>query len=381
MRQLDDVICLSHLRWNFVFQRPNHLMSRCARSRRVFFFEEPMFDGSPNRLEVKRTEQGPFIVTPHFSDATEIQEAVAQLPKLASQLLSQAKIDRYLLWYYTPMAVEWTRHLKPALAIYDCMDDLSTFKGAHPRMLKLEAELFRRVQLVFTGGQSLYQAKRPHHPNVHAFPSSVDVPHFAKARLRGTEPLAQAAIPHPRIGYFGVIDERLDLGLIADLAELRPDWHWVMVGPLAKLSPETLPKAPNLHYLGGKNYAELPRYLAGWGAAFMPFALNEATRFISPTKTPEFLAAGLPVVSTPIADVVEPYGNRGLVKIACDAQGFVAAIEALCAEDPKPRRKRADAFISQMSWDLTWERMSRLIDAFGRSQRPHLDGQEAITAV
>jgi UDP-galactopyranose mutase len=225
-----------------------------------------------------------------------------------------------------------------------------------------EANLLARADLVFTGGQSLYEAKRGQHPRVFAFPSSVDAAHFARARREIEDPADQAAIPHPRLGFFGVIDERMDLDLLAAVADARPDWHLAIIGPVVKVDPALLPKRANIHYLGKKDYQELPAYLAGWDVALLPFAINESTRFISPTKTPEYLAAGKPVVSTPIRDVVRPYGMRGLVHIAATADDFVQAIAQALAEDGDARMQRADAFLAQESWDRTWERMRRLIE-------------------
>jgi len=215
---------------------------------------------------------------------------------------------------------------------------------------------------VFTGGQSLYEAKRHAHPNIHPFPSSVDAAHFAQARTPNDDPADQASIPRPRLGFFGVIDERMDLELLAGVASERPDWHLVMLGPVVKIDPASLPTAPNIHYLGGKQYDELPRYIAGWDVALLPFARNDATRFISPTKTPEYMAAGRPVVSTSIRDVVRPYGEQGLVRIADTVDDFVDACAAALAEDAGPRLRAADAFLQQTSWDGTWLRMRQLVD-------------------
>src|SRR5690606_1930964 len=205
-----------------------------------------------------------------------------------------------------------TDGLHPRLIVYDCMDELSAFRGAPPELIEREQALLRCADLVFTGGYSLWEAKRNLHNNIHAFPSSVDVPHFSSARCIQTEPLDQIDIPHPRLGFYGVIDERLDLTLISRIVELRPGWHIVLVGPVVKIDPASLPQRPNLHYLGPKTYEELPQYLAGWDVAIMPFALNESTRFISPTKTPEFIAGGCPVVSTSINDVVRTYGDTDI---------------------------------------------------------------------
>jgi glycosyltransferase involved in cell wall biosynthesis len=179
--------------------------------------------------------------------------------------------------------------------------------------------------------------------------------------MRGPEPKDQARIPHPRLGFFGVIDERMDIDLVGAAADLRPDWQFVMIGPVVKIDPATLPKRPNIHWLGGKSYADLPRYLAGWDVGFMAFAMNEATRFISPTKTPEFLAAGVPVVSTPINDVVRPYGEKGLVEIAATAQEVVQKAEALLARPKEAWLQRVDRHLAAGSWDKTWAAMQRLM--------------------
>lgn len=366
-----DLICLSHLRWDFVFQRPQHLMSRCAKERRVFFVEEPVFSEAVTSpcLEIRQDKSGVYIVVPQLpssdnssSDLTEDVVHTVQR-QLINDLLAQQHILNYVLWYYTPMALAWTRHLQPQAVIYDCMDELSAFKGAPQMMRQREASLFNIADLVFTGGQSLFEVKRRQHRSVHLFSSSVDQTHFAQARNVTEDPLDQASIPHPRLGFFGVIDERMDLELLDGLAVARPDWHFVIIGPIVKIDSSQLPKHANIHYLGSKSYTELPTYLAGWDVALLPFARNESTEFISPTKTPEYLAAGKPVVSTSIRDVVRPYGHQNLVRIADTVEDFVAAAEAAMAEDKGSRIRRVDAFLAQNSWDLTWHRMEQLIDA------------------
>ena len=253
------------------------------------------------------------------------------------------------------------------------MDELSAFAGASQAMHDRETELFRKADLVFTGGQSLYKAKRCRHPHVYPFPSSVDVAHFAKALSPTQDPPDQKGIPTPRLGFFGVIDERMDLDLLAGVADLRPDWHLVIIGPVVKIDPAQLPQRANIHYLGGKGYSDLPTYLAGWDVALLPFARNESTRFISPTKTPEYLAAGRPVVSTSVRDVVRPYGEKGLVRIADTPEEFVAAAEAALTEDGGARRRQAAAFLAQMSWDKTWGQMADLLDGavFGKNRSPN----------
>jgi UDP-galactopyranose mutase len=357
-----DLVCLSHLRWDFVYQRPQHLLSRCAEGRRVFFFEEPVHDGGPLRLEIK--ERGRVrVVVPHLPEGltSDVAREAAQR-SMIERMFADYGVKDYVLWYYTPMALQFTRHLRPRATVYDCMDELTAFQGASPLLRGLESELMSRADLVFTGGQSLYEAKRDRHPRVYAFPSSIDAAHFRAAREITEEPADQTSIPHPRLGFFGVIDERLDIGLLDEVARMRPEWQLVMIGPVVKIDPATLPRHANIHYLGMKSYEELPAYLSGWDVALLPFARNDSTRFISPTKTPEYLAAGRPVVSTSIRDVVRPYGQEGYVRIADTAEEFVAACEAALAEDATARQERVDPFLAQNSWDGTWASMSALID-------------------
>lgn len=374
-----DVLVLSHLRWDFVYQRPQHLLSRCAAARRVFFCEEPVVHDDREmtpRLEVSSRGAKLRVCVPHLPRGLPHADAEAAQRDLIDRLIAEESIEHYAAWYYSPIPVGFTRHLRPLVTIYDCMDELSGFAGASPLLRERERELFARAHLVFTGGHSLWEAKREQHPSVYAFPSSIDAAHFGRARTStrifesspsiadSPEPSDQADIPRPRLGYFGVIDERMDLELLAGVADARPDWQIVMVGPVVKIDPAALPRRANIHYLGGKAYQDLPAYIAGWDVALMPFARNASTRFISPTKTPEYLAAGKPVVSTSIRDVVQPYGDNGLVAIADTVDDFVAAIAgqlALRGDERGAWLAEVDAFLAGNSWDLTWDRMQRLI--------------------
>lgn len=358
-----DLICLSHLRWDFVFQRPQHLMTRFACHRRVFFIEEPVFGQTAEpRMDITSRGENLFVVVPQLPESVLSGAVNDVLRDLMNRFITEEVIEKYTFWYYTPMALSFTNHLSPERVIYDCMDELSLFKGAPQQLLDYEEELFETADHVFTGGQSLYEAKRDRHHSVHAFPSSIDFTHFAKSRTHTEEPEDQKSIPHPRVGFFGVIDERADLELIAGIARLRPEWNVVLIGPVVKIDSNALPQADNIHYLGMKSYSELPAYLAGWRLAMLPFAMNESTRFISPTKTPEYLAAGCPVVSTPIRDVVRPYGEQGLVHIAANTEDFVESAELAMHEkrsDPS-WQVRVDNFLANTSWDQTWARMARL---------------------
>ncbi len=325
------LICFSHLRWNFVFQRPQHLMSRFAKERPVVYWEEPeaALPECEPALGIRTcAETGCTIVTPSLPEGMSDGDRDAALKLLLDDFL--AEHSRPLIrWYYTPMMLPFSRHIAAACTVYDCMDELANFRFAPKELLTLERELFATADIVFTGGYSLYEAKKGRHPNVHPFPSSVDRPHFASARAGDISPADQAAIDCPRFGFYGVIDERMDLDLLAALADAHPEWGIVIVGPVVKVSEDDLPRRPNLHYLGGRKYEELPAYLSGWDVALMPFAINDSTRFISPTKTPEYLAGGRPVVSTPIADVVRHYGDLDAVFIADGAKAFIRACEKL----------------------------------------------------
>jgi len=360
-----DLVCFSHLRWDFVYQRPQHLLTRYARDRRVFFVEEPVFGNDSMRLDVREHEGGVRVVVPHLPDGLRSEIATtAVLKEMISRLFNDNSIREYVFWYYTPMALSFTSQFSPVAAIYDCMDELSAFKGAHSHLQELERDLFKRVDLVFTGGQSLYEAKRNQHPAVYAFPSSIDVSHFSKARAANADPEDQVRIPHPRLGFFGVIDERFDVELLKSLATKRPDLHFVMIGPVVKIRADSLPKHPNIHYLGPKKYDVLPDYLGGWDIALLLFARNESTRFISPTKTPEYLAAGKPVISTSIRDVVRPYGELDLVRIADTPTDFLQSAEELLAKSQEKTDwlARVDHFLANMSWDKTWGQMSFLLN-------------------
>jgi UDP-galactopyranose mutase len=361
-----DLICLSHLRWDFVFQRPQQLMSRCARDRRVFYIEEPIFGEGTLRLNVSQREGGVYVVVPQLPQGEDNDWIADAMQQSIHRLFREFNISDHILWYYTPMAVEWTRGLNPLAVVYDCMDEISAYKHA-PRALRgREAELFSRADLVFAGGQSLYEAKREQHPNVYPFPSSIDYAHFAQARKITVSPSDQSHIPPPRIGFFGVIDERFDVELLDGIAAAQTDWQFVLIGPVVKVDESTLPRRANIHYLGSKSYKELPAYIAGWDVAALLFARNKFTRFISPTKTLEYLAAGKPVVSTSIRDVVRPYGELGLVRIADTVEEFIKAVAELGRGDWQAGNAEwlamVDAFLAKNSWDSTWARMWKLIE-------------------
>jgi UDP-galactopyranose mutase len=367
------IVAFSHLRWDFVYQRPQHLLSRLAAGRRVFFIEEPVYDaGARAYWERSQPEPNVMVCRPHTPLATPgfCAEQLPVLRDLLSEVTREEGLEDHIIWYYTPMALPLAQTLRPWAVIYDCMDELSMFLNAPPELLERESDLLARADLVFTGGPSLYRAKKGRHPNLHCFPSSVDGSHFRQACRSGEnrsstvlpEPGDQAVLPHPRLGFYGVIDERLDLPLLDGLAQAHPEWQVVMVGPVVKIDPGKLPRQPNLHYLGQRSYGQLPAYLAGWDVCLLPFARNEATRFISPTKTLEYMAAELPVVSTPITDVADPYGD--IVYLGDTPQAFITACErALGASDLERsvRTAKMRHVLANTSWDATTRAMENLI--------------------
>ena len=339
-------------------------MTRFAKDRRVLFFEEPVaapLHNEPKLAERVCPDSGVVILTPELPDDLQGEARISALRDLLDARLKSCAGD-LIRWYYTPMMLPFSRHLNAACTVYDCMDELKNFKFAPPELGALEQELFAAADVVFTGGYSLWEAKKGVHPNVHPFPSSVDRDHFAKARSIGIDPGDQIRLGRPRLGFYGVVDERMDLDLLAAVADARPEWNLVILGPVVKIDPADLPRRDNIAYLGGKTYQQLPAYLSGWDVAMMPFAINESTKFISPTKTPEYLAGGRPVVSTSITDVVDPYLNLGLVRIADSAEDFARAIEEARTEDPQMRQARADRWLAQISWDRTWQQMDQLIE-------------------
>lgn len=353
------LLCFSHLSWNFVYQRPQHLLTRFSKRYQVFYFEEPKI-GDSDRYIV-HIQDGVYIVELLVTRHDETTNAKIQ--GLIFQLLREYDIKNYISWYYTPMALPFTDELNPEIVIYDSMDELSAFRFAPPQLLQLEAELFKKADVVFTGGNSLYQAKKDRHANIHSMPSSIDKIHFGKARSFQHDPVDQQSIGFPRLGFFGVVDERFDIELLREVSTRRPDWQFVIIGPVVKINPDDLPQASNIHYLGPKTYTELPLYIAHWDIALILFALNESTEFISPTKTPEYLAAGKPVISTAIKDVVNPYGNAGLVQIVADSDSFIYSAEEIFADTEKDHWLRTvDHFLENDSWDYTFEKMNTLID-------------------
>jgi len=313
---------------------------------------------------------GVVIVTPRIPADAEREQDGATVKRLLDLYLA-GEPGPFIRWYYTPMMLPISNHVAADCIVYDCMDELANFKGAPPELLPLEHRLLAQADLVFTGGYSLYEAKKDRHARTFPFPSSVDAAHFSRARMsRRPGPPGS----RPRLGFYGVVDERMDVDLLANLADARPGWDIDIIGPVVKISEQDLPRRANLHFLGGRSYEQLPDHVAAWDVAIMPFAINDATRFISPTKTPEYLAAGRPVVSTPIADVARHYGDLAAVRIAERGAPFVRACEEALAlaRSGTAWMEEADLLLAGMSWDRTFQQMHDLIgEAVSRSAHAH----------
>ena len=356
----DNLVCFSHLRWDFVFQRPQHLLTRMAKSMNIFYLEEPVTAAIkfPHYAYSSRGSQI-TIVTPQLPKGLNEADSLKMQKQLFTEFMADRVLTDFGFWYYTPMALDFSRGYQPEVTVFDCMDELSSFKFAPESLKSLEKELMLKADIVFTGGHSLYEAKKKQHHNIHAFPSSIDKLHFARARdLKNKRHKTTI-----KLGFYGVIDERFDIELIRGIATLRPKWEIFLIGPIVKIDPATLPVNDNIHYQGAKTYAELPEMIADWDLALIPFLLNESTRFISPTKTPEYLAAGLPVISTSIRDVINPYGKFGLVSIGHNAEDFVAcAVKELNRTDNKEWLQKVDFFLAHNSWDETSNAMTTLMN-------------------
>lgn len=358
-----QLVCFSHLSWKFVYQRPQHLMTRFTKKYCVYYIEE--FADHPERdgYSIITTKENVKVIVPYLQKECTSKITVAERKEKVLKIIFSANSKAsYIFWYYTPMALAYTSSFNPLVTVYDCMDELSAFKFAPPALKTFEQDLFQKADIVFTGGNNLYKAKKASHKNIFSFPSSIDKAHFRSARETNDAFADQDNIPHPRLGFYGVIDERFDIELIKQAADAKPDWHFVLIGPVIKIDPDTLPKNSNIHYLGAKTYDDLPTYLAGWDIALIPFAINRSTQYISPTKTPEYLAAGKPVISTPIIDVMNPYYELGLVHIVATASDLIdVATGELNIVDKQEWLANVDEYLKGISWDATWERMDELV--------------------
>ncbi len=367
---MPSIIVFSDLRWNFAYQRPQHLFARLAQYYQVIFVEEPIYSERESRWEISSPIPNVLVYQPHTSVSAQgfHDDQLPQMRKLIRQLALDH--EDHIAWFHTPMAIPLLQELQPQLVVYDCMSQRASFRDSPLQLLQRENAALKIADVVFTGGPSLHRSRCERHPNVHCFPGSVDAAHFTQALDRINSHPAHRNIPGPRLGFYGVIDERFDSELIAQVADAHPQWQIVLVGPIVKNESVLLPQRENIHYLGRQPYAELPYFLAGWDVCLLPFSVNESTRFINPAKALEYMAAELPVVSTPMNDVVELYED--IVYIAHDAAQFVTACEAALLESTERRAQQVEkmrTLVSSASWDATAEKIWLLLEAAVRAKQ------------
>lgn len=345
-----DLMVFSHLRWNFVYQRPQHLISRISRHYKILFIEEPIADEIEDGYELNIIHKNLHVFKPRVKD----MEAI---PSVLLAFLQSTQVE--YAWFYSPSFSSLLAYIDVNFIIYDCMDELSLFKGAPAELIEQEKFLISEADIVFTGGKSLYESKSQRHPNTFCFPSSVEREHFEKARYHLSLPENLKHIPSPIVGYCGVIDERIDMDLLQNTALLLPGVSFVMIGPLAKIDDSELARAPNIFYLGMKSYESLPQYLAAFNIAMMPFALNDSTKYISPTKTLEYMAAGKPIISTAIKDVERDYSH--CIPIISTAEEFAAAIKELLNTNNQEYQQDYNKILDRTSWDNTANSMIQIL--------------------
>ncbi len=371
------IVVQSHLRWDFVWQRPQQLLSRFADHHRVLFIEEPLFLDDvvtpwlDLSLPLPRVHRAvpmlPASLRDRYDESiTTVRELVKR--EMAASGALAGRFHHPIQWFYTPMpAPAMIGAFDECLVVYDCMDELAKFRFAPTALVDRERLLLASADVVFTGGYRLSQSKKKLHGNVHFFGCGVDVAHFARASCPDLPvPASIASLGKPVIGYYGVIDERIDYELLASVAAALPEAALVMVGPVVKVDPRELPQAPNIHWLGQRSYDELPANVKGFDVCLMPFALNEATEYINPTKTLEYMAAGKPIVSTAISDVKHHFAP--VVEVAESREEFIAAVRRALAAPNAERIARGLAEARDTTWERVVSRMGRILGEAGRAR-------------
>jgi glycosyltransferase involved in cell wall biosynthesis len=360
------IIALCHLSWNWVWQRPQQFLSRLAKTHPILFVETYCSDTPTGFIRLHSPEGHPNVTVcethlpaSRWSDGRFIDRERRRLLRntLANELAG--RFDDAILWFNDPMAVTaFAGYLDESLIVYDCMDELSQFKGAPPALIEREYELLEVADVVFCGGRKMRDKRVRINPNSHFYGTGVDCRHFGSARSPSLAvDSAIAALRGPVLGYFGVVDERIDYELLAALADADPTWHVVMVGPTAKVDPAQFPRRSNLHFLGGRPYAQLPAITKGFSVCLMPFALNEATEYINPTKALEYMAAGRPVVSTALDEVKSNF--KTVARIAGSHREFIAMCRREVDSPSQTRIERGLSLASENTWEAIVAKMER----------------------
>ncbi len=355
------IIVHCHLCWDWVWQRPQQFLSRLSARHRILFVEtvgpDPHLaapyarfrnaDGFPN-ITILRIQ----FPTWQWRDADFVDRERRRLVQLAleSELLA-GQFENPVQWFYDPMAVKaFARQMNEIATVYDCMDELSKFKGAPPAIVERERELLALADVVFTGGRKMFESKSQFNGNCHFYGCGVDVAHFGQARSESTAVFADiAGLKKPVLGYFGVVDERMDYELVAKLADANPNWSVVIIGPAIKVDPDQFPQRPNLHWLGGREYKDLPAYGKGFDVCLMPFAMNEHTQFINPTKSLEYMATGREIISSAVPDVISNFG--AVVKVAHSHDEFIQLCRQAVERPDQKAIERGLKMASENSWE------------------------------
>ena len=352
------IIAICHLSWDWVWQRPQQFLSRLSETHPVLFVETHC-TSTPVSFTRTRAARHYHQVTileihlpaQHWSDGEYIDKERRRVLKDRLTGEFNGRFDDAILWFNDPMAVTaYAGQLGEHMIVYDCMDELSQFHGAAPELIERERELTRIADVVFCGGRKMRDKRLSLNPNTHFYGTGVDCDHFGSSlsdQLSVSPEIAE--LPGKVLGYFGVVDERLDYDLITALADACADWSIAMVGPVAKINPTSLPRRPNLHWLGARPYEQLPAITKGFDVCLMPFAINAATEYINPTKALEYMAAGRPVVATAINEVKSNFS--GVSRIARNHDDFIK----LCRREARsPSRSRIQRGL-KLAADNTWE--------------------------
>ena len=360
------IIALCHLSWDWVWQRPQQFLSRLAKTHPVLFVETYCADVPSTVVRLRAPENCPNVTicemhlpASRWSDGKFIDRERRRALRRALTNELEGRFDDAILWFNDPMAVTaFAGHLDEALIVYDCMDELSQFKGAPPALIEREYELLEVADVVFCGGRKMRDKRLPYNANSHFYGTGVDIAHFGIARSSTLAVAPEiAALRGPVLGYFGVVDERIDYELLAALADADPKWHIVMVGPTTKVDPASFPKRPNLHFIGGRAYAQLPALTKGFSVCLMPFARNEATEYINPTKALEYMAAGRPVVSTALDEVKSNFS--GVARIARNHDEFIEMCQREVSSPSRSRIERGLKLAQENTWDAIVGKMER----------------------
>lgn len=365
------IIVHCHLCWDWVWQRPQQFISRLSQRHKILFVEtigpDATLAAPLARFRIAENFPNVTLLRLQFpawrwGDANYVDSERRRLVQefLAGPVAGQ--FEQPVQWFYDPMALRsFSGHMGEILTVYDCMDELSKFATAPPEIVERERELLAQAEVVFTGGRKLFESKSRFHDNCHFYGCGVDGKHFGQA-------LDENALIHPDIknikrpvlGYFGVVDERMDYRLLAKLADANPNWSVAMVGPVLKVDEKTMPRRPNLHWLGQRAYSDLPAFCKAFDVCLMPFALNEATEFINPTKALEYMATGRPIVSTAVPDVVRNFGS--VIKIAEDSNDFISICKQVLKQRDEDAISAGLALARDNSWDSIVSRLENHVD-------------------